>query len=206
MNSVVTTEVSKWGWRTEGVGPRRSFLCQRFRPLFWTLFPCVLLRRRGTQNSGDTFLCCVLGSVRRQPPRQPLIETSDYDYRLEGKTNHWDCISGLFLGSFGSTCSKCCPLWPKIGCSFLANLAYSWKLLAHSGAFLLTVDNFSYFAYSWSFFTYNFSFFTCSWSCFGYSGKVRLISALRDCKQRSLTVSKKAPTASKKASPPKNRF
>ena len=34
-----------------------------------------------------------------------------------------------------------------------------------------------------------------------YSGKVHLISALRDCKQRSLTVSKTAPTVSKKASP-----
>ena len=30
---------------------------------------------------------------------------------------------------------------------------------------------------------------------------MHLISALRDCKQRSLTVSKKAPTVSKKASP-----
>ena len=36
---------------------------------------------------------------------------------------------------------------------------------------------------------------------FAYSGKVCLIRALRDCKQRSLTVSKKAPTVSKKASP-----
>ena len=36
---------------------------------------------------------------------------------------------------------------------------------------------------------------------FAYSGKVRLIRALRDCKQRSLTVSKKAPTVSTKASP-----
>ena len=36
---------------------------------------------------------------------------------------------------------------------------------------------------------------------FAYSGKVRLIRALRDCKQRSLTVSKKAPTVSKRASP-----
>ena len=33
------------------------------------------------------------------------------------------------------------------------------------------------------------------------SGKVRLMRALRDCKQRSSTVSKKAPTVSKKASP-----
>ena len=36
---------------------------------------------------------------------------------------------------------------------------------------------------------------------FAYSGKVRLIRPLRDCMQRSLTVSKKAPTVSKKASP-----
>ena len=32
---------------------------------------------------------------------------------------------------------------------------------------------------------------------------MRLIRALRDCKQRSLTVSKKAPTVSKEASPNK---
>ena len=49
---------------------------------------------------------------------------------------------------------------------------------AYSGAFLLTVDNLSFFAYSWSF--------------FAYSGKVCLIRALRDCKQKSPTVSKKA--------------
>ena len=62
--------------------------------------------------------------------------------------------------------------------------AHSWKLPAYSGAFLLTVDNLSFFTYSWSF--------------FAYSGEVRLIRALRDCTQRSLTVSKRAPTASKK--------
>ena len=79
------------------------------------------------------------------------------------------------------------------GCGFYA---YSWKLPAYGGAFLLTVDKFSFFAYSFSFFTYN-------WSFFAYSGKVRLIRAFRDCKQRSLSVSKKAPTVSKKASPQK---
>ena len=68
-------------------------------------------------------------------------------------------------------------------------------------SFLLTVDNFSFFTYSWSFFAYSFSFFTYSWSFFAYSGKVCLTRALRDCKQRSFTVSKKAPTVSKKASP-----
>ena len=67
--------------------------------------------------------------------------------------------------------------------------------------FLLTIDNFSFFTYNWSFFAYNFSFFAYNWSFFAYSGKVRLIRALRDCKQRSLTVSKKAPTVSKKAAP-----
>ena len=54
-----------------------------------------------------------------------------------------------------------------------------------SRAFLLTVDNFSCFAYNCSFFAYNFSLFAYSSSFFAYSGKVRLIRALRDCKQRS---------------------
>ena len=67
--------------------------------------------------------------------------------------------------------------------------------------FLLTVDNFSFFTYSWSSFAYSFSFCAYSWSFSAYSGKVRLIRSLRDCKQRSLTVSKKAPSVSKKTSP-----
>ena len=53
------------------------------------------------------------------------------------------------------------------------------------GASLLTVLAFA--AYSWSF--------------FAYSEKVRLLRALRDCKQRSSTVSREAPTVSKRASP-----
>ena len=84
--------------------------------------------------------------------------------------------------------------------------AYNWKLPAYSGAFFLTVDKFSFFTYSWSFFAYNFSFFTYNWSFFAYSRKVRLIRALRDCKQWSLTVSKKAPTVSKKASSESDRL
>ena len=89
-------------------------------------------------------------------------------------------------------------LLTNFGCGFFA---YSWKLPAYSGASLLTVDNFSFFAYSFSFFAYNFSFLTYRWSFFAYGGKVLLVRALRDGKQRSLTVSKKAPTVSKKASP-----
>ena len=84
------------------------------------------------------------------------------------------------------------------GCGFFA---YSWKLRAYSGAFLLTIDNFSFFSYNWSFFAYSFSFFTYNWSFFTCSGKVHLIRALRGRKQGSWTVSKKAPTVSKKASP-----
>ena len=68
-------------------------------------------------------------------------------------------------------------------------------------SFLLTVDNFSFFTYNWSFFAYSFSFFTYNWSFFAYTGKVRLIRTLRDCKQRSLSVSKKAPSVSKKLPP-----
>ena len=83
-----------------------------------------------------------------------------------------------------------------------AFFAYSWKLPAYSGAFSLTIDNFSFLTHSWSFFAYNFSFFAYSWSFFAYSGKASLIRTLRDCKQRSLTVSKKAPTVSKQASSP----
>ena len=84
------------------------------------------------------------------------------------------------------------------GCSFFS---YNWKLPAYSGDFLLTVDNFSFFTCSFSLFAYSFSLRAYSWSFFAYSEKVRLIRALRDCKQRSLTLSKKAPTVSKKTSP-----
>ena len=45
------------------------------------------------------------------------------------------------------------------GCGFFA---YSWKLPAYSGAFLLTIDNFSFFTHNWSFFAYSFSFLTYS--------------------------------------------
>ena len=60
-----------------------------------------------------------------------------------------------------------------------------------SGAFLLTVVLWSFFAYNWSFFAYGWSFFACS-------VKVPLISTWMDCEQRFPTVSRKAPTVSKK--------
>ena len=66
--------------------------------------------------------------------------------------------------------------------------------------FLLTVDNFSFFCLQLKFFVYSFSFFTYGWS-FCLQQKVHLIMAFKDCKQRSLTASKKTPTVSKKTSP-----
>ena len=84
--------------------------------------------------------------------------------------------------------NKISTLFILLGCSLFA---YTWKLPAYSGAFLLAIDNFSFFTNSWNFCTYSFSLFTYNWSFFAYNRKVRLISTLRDCKQRSLTVRNK---------------
>ena len=86
----------------------------------------------------------------------------------------------------------------RTGCGFLA---YSWKLPAYSGAFYLQLTILAFWLTIGAFFAYSFSFFAYSWSFFAYNRKVHLVRALRDCKQRSLTVRKKAPTVSKKASP-----
>ena len=93
------------------------------------------------------------------------------------------------------------------GCSLFSSdwrmqlFACGWKLPAYSGAFLLTVGFGRFVTYSWSFFAYSFSFSTYNCSFLTYSGKVCLISTLTDCKQRSSTVSQKARTVSKRASP-----
>ena len=91
--------------------------------------------------------------------------------------------------------------WRKKGCpmedaTFFLTVG---SFLLTAELFLLVVDNFSFITYNWSFFHLHSTFFTCNWSFFTYNGKVLLISALRDCKQRSLTVSKEAPAVSKKA-------
>ena len=113
----------------------------------------------------------------------------------QSRPTFWTGQRVNFSPQVPSSFCKLCRFSPDFaGCSFFA---YSWKLPAHSGAFLLTVDSFSFSTYNWSFFAYNLSFFTYNCSFFAYSGKVRLISALKDCKQRSLTASKKAPTVSK---------
>ena len=69
------------------------------------------------------------------------------------------------------------------------------------GSFLLTVELFDLQSTTLVFVTYSFCFLTYNWSFFAYSGKVRLIRALRDCQQRNLTVSKKTPNVSTKTSP-----
>ena len=62
------------------------------------------------------------------------------------------------------------------------------------GSFLFTMELFylqltslAFLLRGWSFFTYNLSFLLAIGAFFAYSEKVRLISARRDCKQRSLT-------------------
>ena len=81
----------------------------------------------------------------------------------------------------------------------------TWSGCASDAAFLFLQLEAS--CLQWSFFTYSWQFqlFCLQLALFDYKGKVHLIRALRDCKQRSLTVSKKAPTLSRKASPPVHR-
>ena len=129
-----------------------------------------------------------------QCPNVPRLCSMIHDF-LRQSTTFLHCISyrRTVLRDLPRTAGE------KEGCGLFA---YSCKPPSYSGAFLLTVDSFSFFTYSSSFFAYSFSFFTYSWSFYAYSGKVRLIRALRDCKPRSLTLSKKTPTVSK-ASPEK---
>ena len=89
----------------------------------------------------------------------------------------------------------------------IAAISKDLAFLLTVGSFLLTVELFYLqltilaFLLTVGAFPLTFSAFYLQLELFAKSGKVRLISASRDCKQRSLTVSKKAATASKKASP-----
>ena len=78
MGGTHVSEVSKRGWRTEGVATvvaKKSFLCQRLRPLLCTLFLCPL-RRRGTHYWRIFFGCFWRVVLSPTPSRQPLFETS----------------------------------------------------------------------------------------------------------------------------------
>ena len=108
--------------------------------------------------------------------------------------------------------------WSREPCASCGNKRpnFRMQLVCSVGSFLLSVELFYLqltilafflqltilaFSYSWSFLLTILAFFAYNWSFFAYSGKVRRIRALRDCKQRSSTVGKKAPNVSKKASP-----
>ena len=138
-----------------------------FGVLVWPLFG----PRNMGQKSTQTFLCSAF--------REPFG-----DVRAENRGRPHQRWVFLRPWRWGETS----------GCGFFA---YSCKLPAYSGAFLLTVDKFSFLLTVGAFLLTVLAFLLTVWSFFAYSGKVRLIRALRDCKQRSLTVSKKAPTVSK---------
>ena len=98
--------------------------------------------------------------------------------------------SGLCRGSAGSQ-----YYWMQLFCLQLEASCLQWSFLYLQltiVAFLLTVGAFLLTALA--------SLLTVG-AFLPTMGKARLIRALRDCKQRSSTVSKKAPTVSKKASP-----
>ena len=89
----------------------------------------------------------------------------------------------------------------RIGCNLFACTALQLEAPCSQWSFfLLTIDNLGFSIFNWSFFAYKY-ILAYSWTFFAYNGKVRLIRTLRDCKQRSLTVSKRAATVSKNASP-----
>ena len=62
-------EVSKRGWRTQRVGTKKSFPCQRLRIFFCTLFPNPFRRR------GDTFLESLFGGFEGLLIANPLPPT-----------------------------------------------------------------------------------------------------------------------------------
>ena len=121
--------------------------------------------------------------INKKPINLKIFASSQVSSTPEQASCNFGADPNLLLSRFQSGFALL-----LIGCRFFA---YNWKLPAYSGAFQLTIDNFSFVTYNWSFCAYNFSFFAYIWSFFAYSGKVHLISALRDCKQRSFTVSKK---------------
>ena len=105
-------------------------------------------------------------------------------------------FGGIFGGFFGPTDSQneglkhsgeFRSIYRKTfrrGCSFFA---YSWKLPAYSGALLLTVDNFSIFAYNWNFFTYiaNFTCLFCLQCDFASNQCLKGLQAKKlNCKQK----------------------
>ena len=83
------SEVSKRGWRTEGVGARKSLPNRKFRPFSAPFFLCPC----EYENTilGDIF-CCILGDAGRQPPpanpfSKPLSFSGTLSRGLRGGTS-----------------------------------------------------------------------------------------------------------------------
>ena len=107
-----------------------------------------------------------------EPFPYELVWRRPFQHWLEGSIlDLCKRASGLLVSDYCTEEKKSSDTWvewkayqkkggpkPLFGaCNFFA---YSWKLPAYSGAFLLTIDNFSFFTYNWSFFAYSFIFFT----------------------------------------------
>ena len=140
---------------------------QNFSTIFFLLFQTFALPKR------TMFLNTFQGREIRVPLPAPPPKKN-----CGGKTNDFAYFPGKsYYGPYWKNALQpvpvrrfnvpSCPLCPMptpppqerklYGCGFFA---YSWKLPTYNGAFLLTVDNFSYFTYSWSLSAYSFSFFT----------------------------------------------
>ena len=117
----------------------------------------------------------------------------NYCNRCACDTNYWDFHPAT--KTFGNPWL----FWIKRGqtCTFQTCTLFSARILALTASRLPSMPSFP----PPLLFIASTRFFSCNWSLFACSGKVRLIRALRGCKQRNLTVSKKAPTVSKKAFP-----
>ena len=90
------SEVSKRGWRTEGVGARKSLPHHKFRPFFCPLFP-VPPYEVGGHNSGVHFRLHFGHCWSPTPYRQPLFETSDI------RTNFFCLFGGQLGDKFGES-------------------------------------------------------------------------------------------------------
>ena len=67
-----SSEVLKRGWRTEGVGAKQSFLCQRLRPLFCALFPMAPL---GVRHISGELFWLFGGLFVANPPANPFSKS-----------------------------------------------------------------------------------------------------------------------------------
>ena len=133
----------------------------------------VQLVRRSCRLSRQTSTETCIRHAEMTPPMD-FVSLGDF-LRLGTLHDHQLCkVSNVWLTSDEGPSKRMQPFCFQLEASLLT-----------VELFLRTVDNFSLFTCSWSFFAYSFSFLTYSWSLFAFSGKERLIRALR-------TVSKEA--------------